>query len=95
MDDLCVVQEALYVVRTHWYNMGLKLGLKPDVLDTIEIQCSGDPSICFRETLKKYLKTITPSWTAIVEALKSPTVDQPQLAEKVGESFVLPRSQVC
>ena len=84
-----MVQEELYAARTHWYNLGLKLGLKPDVLDTIKIQCSGDPSECFQVTLKDYLKTITPwpSWMALVEALRSPIVDQPQLAEKVEKKY--------
>ena len=85
--DLCEVQEELYAVRTHWYNLGLKLGLKPDVLDAIETQCSADPSRCFRETLKNYLKTISPSWRALVGALRSPTVDKPQLAEKLEKKF--------
>ena len=82
-----MVQEELYAARNHWYNLGLKLGLKSDVLDTIKIQCSEDPSNCFRDTLKDYLKTITPSWRALVEALKSPTVNQPQLAEKVEKNY--------
>ena len=87
VDDLCVVQEELYVARTRWYNLGLKLGLKPDVLDAIETQCSENPDKCFRETLKDYLKTVTPSWRALVEALRSPIVNQPQLAEKVENKY--------
>ena len=85
VDDLGVVQEELYGARTHWYNMGLKLGLKPDALDTIKSTCSGDPSECFRDMLKGYLKKVTPlpSWRTLAEALKSSTVGEQQLAEKV------------
>ncbi len=85
VDDLRVVQKELYVARPHWYNMGLELGLKPDVLDAIKFRCSGDE--CFRETLKDYLKMTTPSWMALVEALRSPTVGQSQLAEKVEQKY--------
>ena len=85
MNDLVVVQEELYNVRPHWYNLGLKLGLKPGALDAIKTQCSGDE--CFRETLKDYLKTTTPSWRALVEALRSPTVGQLQLAEEVEQKY--------
>ena len=85
MDDLCEVQEELYAARAHWYNLGLKLGLKPDVLHAIETRCSEDPSKRFRDTLKEYLKTTIPSWRTLVEALRSPTVGQPQLAEKLEQ----------
>ena len=85
VNDLGVVQEELYGARTHWYNIGLKV----DTLDTIRITCSGEPSECFREVLKRYLQRVTPlpSWRSLVEALRSPTVDQPQLAEKVERKY--------
>lgn len=89
-----MVQEELYETRTHWYNMGLKLGLKPDVLDAIKSRCFGDPRECFLEMLKDYLKTSTPSWRTLVEALRSPTVGQQQLAKKSGTK-VLPCPQVA
>ena len=85
VNDLCVVLEELYEAQTCWYNFGLKLGLKPCALDAIKTRCSGDE--CFQETLKEYLKTTTPSWRALVEALRSPIVNQPQLAEKVEQKY--------
>ena len=85
VDDLCAVQKELYDARPHWYNLGLELGLKPGALDAIKSRCSGDE--CFRETLKEYLKTTTPSWRALVEALRSPTVGQPKLAETVEQKY--------
>jgi hypothetical protein len=85
--DLSVVLEELYTVRTHWYFLGLKLGIKSDLLDDIGVRCSNKPKDCFCDTLKKYLNTVTPSWRVLVEALRSPTVDQPQLAEEVEKKY--------
>ena len=89
VNNLDVVLEELYGVRTHWYNMGLKLKLKANTLDAIKSKCSGDPSECFREILKRYLQRVTPlpSWRSLVEALRSPIVDQPQLAEEVERRY--------
>ena len=86
-----MVQEELYGVRTRWYNLGLKLGLKADTLDAIKSKCSGDPNECFQEMLKDFLKKTTPSpsWRSLADALRSPIVDQPQLAEKVEQTHCL------
>ncbi len=87
LDDLCVLQDELYITQNRWYNLGLQLGLMPDELDTIEAQCRGDMSDCFREVLKNYLQTTTPSWRAVIEALRSRTIDQPMLAKKLDQKY--------
>ena len=89
VDDLSVVLEELFAIRSHWNPMGLKLGLKVDTLDAIKQQCCGDPRDCFQEMLKNYLKKTNPlpSWRSLIEALKSPTVDQPQLAKKLEKQY--------
>ena len=86
VDDLFVVLEELYDAQTHWYNLGLGLRLKSNVLDAIEKQCPGDCSKCFRDTLKDYLNTLSPSWRALVKALRSPIVNLPKLAETVEQN---------
>ena len=85
MDDLADVQRRLYVVKTEWYNLGLELGQRVSTLDSIDTKYSGDPSQCFRQVLKEWLKGVNPppTWQAMVNALKSPTVAQPQVAEHI------------
>ena len=85
MDDLAAVQRKLFVVRTKWYNLGLELGQQVSTLDSIAAKYSSDPSQCFREVLLEWLKGVDPppTWHAMVNALKSPTVAQPQVAEQI------------
>jgi len=84
VNDLAYVQRKLYAVSTKWYNFGLELGLQVATLDSINTKYSDDPSECFREALKEWLKGVnpTPTWQAVVNALESPTVAHGHLAEQ-------------
>jgi len=79
------VQRKLHAVTTSWYNLGLELGLKVPILDLIDTKYHGDPSQCFRDILKEWLRGIDPlpTWELVVIALKSPTVGEHQLAEEI------------
>ena len=83
--DLVDVQRKLYVVRTKWYNLGLELGQRASTLDSIDAKYNGDPSQCFCQVLKEWLNGVNPlpTWQAMVNALKSPTVAQHQVAEQI------------
>lgn len=85
VDNLVVVQRRLYAVNTKWYNLGLELGQQVSTLDRIDAKYRGDTSKCFREVLTEWLKGVDPSptWQAMVNALKSPTVAQYHLAEQI------------
>ena len=77
------VQRKLYAVQTEWYNLGLELGLQTTTLDSIDVKYDRDPSQCFREVLKEWLKGVNPTWQAMVNALRSPSVRQYQVAEQI------------
>ena len=85
VDDLGEVQRKLFAVRNEWYNLGLELGQRAATLDSIDAKYNSDPSQCFRQVLKEWLKGVNPppTWQAMVNALKSPTVEQSHLAEKI------------
>jgi len=85
VDDLGDVQRKIFAVKTEWYNLGLELGLRPPTLDSICNKHSGDPSQCFRQVLQEWLKGVNPppTWQAMVNALKSPTVAEYQVAEQI------------
>ena len=85
VDNLAAVQRKVYAARTNWYNLGLELGQQTSTLDSIGAKHKQDPSECFRQVLKEWLKGVNPSptWRAMVNALKSDTVKQRQLAEQI------------
>lgn len=82
-EDLKVVRNFLYDVRLKWYNIGLELGIDSGTLDEIQFKNHKDPGACLREMIKVWLKQIdTPTtWERIAEALRSPCIDEKELAE--------------
>ena len=68
VDDLRVVMKELNDVCAKWYNIGVHLGVRVGALDAIEKQYS-DPTDCLRRTLTTWLKSSTPTWSNIVDAL--------------------------
>ena len=95
VDDLAAVQRKLYDVNTKWYNLGLELGLRPPTLDSIKTNYSGDPSQCFCQVLNEWLKGVNPlpTWQAMANALKSPTVAHYHLAEQIQSELPPPLSK--
>ena len=87
-NDLPVVMEALNVACVKWYNIGMMLRLKFNRLDAIKEQYS-NPSDCLRETLKIWLKIYPshPTWSNIVDALRSSTVDEIKLASELEQKY--------
>ena len=89
--DLATVLNEIYEARVHAYYVGLNLKVPTDVLESIESQYSDDRRR-LHHVIKEFLKRTDPkpTWRAIVDALKSPTVDMAKLAEKVEVKFCLP-----
>ena len=70
---------------TKWYKIGLRLDVPVDKLDGIRSQFS-DQEDCLCEMLKEWLKGAAgtkPAWMTLVEALRSQTVREPQLADQL------------
>ena len=84
VDDLRVLMKELKDVRAEWYNIGVQLGVSVGTLDAIEKQYS-DPSDCLRKTLTTWLKSSTPGWTNVVDALN--IVGEARLAAKLEHTY--------
>ena len=80
MNDLQLIQEAVFNARTEWYNIGLALEVDVATLDGIMIDGQHvKHKDKLRETLKTWLMTNPePTWQAIVNALKSHVVGYTQ-----------------
>ena len=88
VDDLHALMEELNDVRAKWYNIGVQLGVSVGTLDAIEKQYS-DPSDCLRKTITTWLQTRVPppTWTNIVQALRSSVVDEARLAADLEQKY--------
>ena len=86
---LSFVREITFQARSKWYDIGLNLGLPVGTLDVIA-QKNGDATDHHLDMLKHWLKGTgsEPTGEALVEALKSPSVGEPQLALEVGRRLL-------
>jgi len=89
LDDLGDVLEEILTSSTKWYEIGLGLKIPVDKLDGIRSQfrdCKG----CLCEMLKEWLKGAArsrPTWGALVEALRSQMVGEPELADQLEAKY--------
>ena len=74
--------------RAKWYNIGLQLELSAGTLDAIQKTNYDDTDSCFRETLKKWLRSteLNPSCRGLAKALRAPSVGREDLAKHVDHS---------
>ena len=88
VDDLPVVMEELNDTRAKWYDIGLQLRISVGTLNAIKKDCNST-SDCLRETLTTWLKTCPspPTWSNIVDALRSSTVGEVRLAADLEQKY--------
>ena len=88
-NDLKEVRNKVFPATSKWYDLGLELGILSDDLDTIK-KGNDEPQDCLREVLKRWLDNadLTPTWTTIIIALRSPAVGHQSFAEELEQ-------QVC
>ena len=85
VDDLGDVLEETLGSSTKWYRIGLRLKVPVAKLDGIRKEFN-DQQECLCEMLKEWLKSTAgtkPSWEVLVEALRSQTVGETQLADQL------------
>ena len=88
--NLKTVRAAVWEARTQWMNIGIELDILKTDLDAIKATVQGgNPGDCLTEMLTLWLKQVDPppTWSALVTALKQPTVGLQQIAEKIEKTF--------
>lgn len=84
---LATVLSELFPCCAKWYNLGLQLQVDVGSLDRFKVQYT-DPGDQLREVIKTWLTTSkNPTWGVIVEALKSPIIEESRLAIKVQQKY--------
>ena len=86
-DDLKVVFKALHSVAKKYVSLGEEMNVKMNEIKKIQSQCS-DPRGCLLEVLSVRLKQIPPlTWRDIDTALRSDTVGESQLADRIRRQY--------
>ena len=67
-----LVKELYSTASDKWEDIGILIGIEPNVLDSIKKTENHTAQSCLREMLKIWLKRVTPSpsWSAIAEAIE-------------------------
>ena len=82
----------LHPVCSSWYNIGLLLDIPYTTLDFFT-QNHLDPLNLMREILKEWLKTAVdprPTWEPIVKALRSPLINEMNVAAQLESKYCAP-----
>jgi len=85
--NLAKVFNEIFPCRAKWYNLGLQLQVDVGTLDCFKAQY-GDPGDQLREVARMWLTTSdNPTWQAMVEALKSPVIEEARLAKELQQKY--------
>ena len=87
--SLRALLNELHPVRASWYNIGLELDIPYTTLDCFK-QNYSDQLDLMREMLKHWLKAAVdpcPTWEAVVRALRSPIVNEMNVAEQLKSKY--------
>ena len=86
--DIKNLTNELATVAHKWFNIGIQLRIDYHVLKGFEQQHKDDPSRCLSEMLHCWLNGNEKScvkWETIIEVLRSPSINEIGLAEKIFE----------
>ena len=89
MDSFVPVLRELSEITDKWFELGLVLELKDSTLKGIKTDNTAVHE-CKREMVRSWLQKkdkCTPSWQALVAALKDPLVEHPVVAEKIKQKY--------
>ena len=85
--DLATVLNETFPCCAKWYNLGVLLQMDVGTLERIKAQY-GDPGDQLREVLRTWLTTSdNPTWEAMVQALKSPVINEVRLARDLQQKY--------
>ena len=81
---LHIVAEIL-AVQNHSDLLGRALNIPAHIVDAIHLQYSSSRDRLLH-VIEEFLKQEEPTWRAIIDALKSPVINFPRLAQKIERS---------
>ena len=89
----------LVTIAHKWFDIGIQLGISYHVLKGFEQQHKDNPYRCLSEMLHCWLNgngNCCVKWETIVEAIRSPSINETGLAERIFENNLLqPAASEC
>ena len=88
--DLATLVNELHEVRADWYELGVQLRMETHDLDVFRLENQNDTNKCLRQMLSVWLLQefpSPPSWERVVDALSSPAVGRPTVAERIRRTY--------
>ena len=82
------VYRATFKAQQQWRNILMELQVSSDDIEDIEQKYSGNPTLCYWEGLKEWLKGGVRSWGDLVKALSSPTVGGNDIAKEIERDYI-------
>ena len=89
-NDLKIVLNSLWEVRSKWLNLGIQLDMKIQDLETIAKEKNSDPGDCFIDCITRWLRqgNPPPTWMALIKALRNCTIGFEELAERLERQYL-------
>ena len=90
MDDPATVAQELSSVATKWEEIARELGAEATILDAIRGEsCEDGDEGCLQGVARWWLgrEDVKPQWGALVEALRSETVKELELAKELETKY--------
>ena len=85
--DIKIVQDKTWKARGKWYQIGIRLGMSTDDLDTIRSAVHRqDDDDYFTDMLSKWLRRRDATWEALAKALRSEQVGYSDIADSIFTS---------
>ena len=86
LNDLATVLDELHDIRKMWYEIGLRLQLPVEDLETISSEHKNDQH-SLRRVVLLWLKSGSATWEKLCEALRNRIVGETTLADKLKERY--------
>ena len=89
-DIKTILEELATEASSKWYHIGIQLDVPPDELNSMRQQNGSDDKAKLCSVLLPWLKSGKATWEALCAALKSGTVGDRSLAEKLKKDYCTP-----
>ena len=88
-NDINIIRKELHSVRDCWHDIGLELNINLSTLDHLKTKHGGDSKECLLRMISEWFRWMTRphTWGEIIDALRSPIIEQHELAATLEAKY--------